>query len=83
MANREDTMANREQAPRIDDMPRNWKNRPWRPGDMPDRPRQAKRRARPGAPFCLGPGGGYPPMALSSEIDTPGPMVEHSEMPFM
>ena len=76
-------MANREQAPRIGDMPRNWKNRPWRPGDMPDRAPPSKKARPAGRAFSLGPGGGYPPMALSSEIDTPGPMVEHSEMPFM
>ena len=51
---------------------------------MPDSP-PAKQKGAPGRArlYCLGPGGGYPPMALSSEIDTPGPMVEHSEMPFM
>ena len=47
-------------------------------------PPPPSKKARPaGRAFSLGPGGGYPPMALSSEIDTPGPMVEHSEMPFM
>ena len=49
---------------------------------MPESP--PSKKARPaGRAFSLGLGGGYPPMALSSEIDTPGPMVEHSEMPFM
>ena len=51
-------------------------------GTCPNHP--PSKKARPaGRAFSLGLGGGYPPMALSSEIDTPGPMVEHSEMPFM
>ena len=63
-------------------------NRLWQdPGRIRNTPGlpSAKQKGAPrrGAPSSLRLGGGYPPMAFSIEIDTPGPMVEHREIFFM